>query len=79
MAVGCHFYSHLSEFASASLLIRGQRPTLRGFPILPDVFAGTFIGLSSDKHSCYDDLLLEVRQAKMAILLPPTLSIRGLD
>lgn len=61
------FFSNFS--ASTSLLLRCRRTTSKGLPILPDVFAGTFVGLASDKLSPYDVLQLEVCQAKRQILL----------
>ncbi|ONI30626.1 hypothetical protein PRUPE_1G263200 [Prunus persica] len=46
--------------------------SLEGLPGLPDVFAGTLVGLTYDKRSYYDDLMLKVRHAKRPILIPLT-------
>ncbi|CAL2234473.1 unnamed protein product [Prunus armeniaca] len=70
---GARDFGEVLVVSAGSLL----RPTTRGLPILPNLFAKTFVGLAFDKRSYYDALMLEVRQAKRPILIPYALSGRA--
>ncbi|CAL8994382.1 unnamed protein product [Prunus brigantina] len=63
----------------ADFVVKATETNLEGLPGLPDVFAGMFVGLTSDTHSYYDDLMLKVCHAKRPILIPPNLLVKSLD